>query len=249
MRDLEDYQIKYKSEPGEALLVKHRRKHILSIMKSYSHKNILEVGCGMEPLFMYMSDYESMTVVEPGKEFANNACLAALQKCDKDIAVIEAFFEDAVDRIQALERGIDYIVVSSLLHELERPDDFMKCLRTIALPETVIHINVPNANSFHRIIAMKMGMIKSTFELSDQQKLMQRNRVYDMDMLSSFCSEQGFEVIEKGSYFPKFLTGKQIDRMVDDEIVDDCYFDGLDSIIEYFPEHGAEIYVQVKRTY
>lgn len=246
MRDLDDYQKKYYSEPGEALMVRHRRKHILSIMSRYPHNNILEIGCGNEPLFMYFSDYESMTIVEPGHIFASNAINKALEN-QSNIKIIEDYFEKSVDLLFELNHGFDYIIVSSLLHELESPEELMESLYTISSPDTIIHINVPNANSFHRLIAQKMGIINDVHELSSQQKKMQRNKVYDMRELVTLCNNYGFTVIEKGSFVPKFLTGEQIDKMIESEIVDNSYFDGLDSIIDYIPEYGAEIYIQMKR--
>ena len=248
MRDLEDYQQKYKTEPGEALQVKYRRKHILSIMGKYPHKNILEIGCGMEPLFLFTSDYDTMTVVEPGDQFVKNAKELALKQINsKSIRIIEGFFEKSSDELNKIVHGFDYIVASSLLHELENPDNLMYALYKVAEVDTVIHINVPNANSLHKLIAKGMGLINDTHELSEQQKIMQRKRVYDINNLCEYVETKGFTVIDKGSFVPKIMTGAQMDAVLAAGIIDESYYDGLDSIIEYIPQLGSEIYVQLKR--
>ena len=246
MRDLKDYQEKYKAEPGEAIQVKFRRKHILSIMNRYQHKNVLEVGCGLEPLFLHMSDYDTMTIVEPGEQFINNAMQRAAES-RVEICCIQGLFEESVEKIINLGHDFDYIVVSSLLHELENPDLLMESLKKISGNDTIIHINVSNSNSLHRLIAKGMGLIKDEHELSEQQQKMQRHWVYDINSLCDYVSKMGFDVVEKGSFFPKFLTGAQMDRMLAEGIVDDRFFDGLDSLTECLPEYGSEIYVQLKR--
>lgn len=246
MRDLDDYQEKYVSEPGEAFQVKYRRKHVLSIMRNYSHRHILEIGCGLEPLFSFMSDYETMTIVEPAHQFFNNARQLAVDT-DKTISCIEGYFEECTNVLSELDYSFDYVVISSLLHELENPDALMEGLCSIAKDNTTIHVNVPNAYSLHRIIARGMGLINDVHELSQQQKNMQRQRVYDMDSLCEYVTSMGFDVVDKGSFIPKFLTGTQMDQMLLNNIISEDFFEGLDGLSEYIPGYGSEIYVQIKK--
>lgn len=243
MRDLDDYQMKYKSEPGEKHQVILRKRHVVSIMDKYPHDSILEVGCGMNPLFLADFTYETMTIVEPGHDFISIAQMEA-EKKQANVKCIESTFEDSVAELNKMH--FDYIVVSSLLHELESPEVFMRNLATIVDEKTVVHINVPNAYSLHKIIAKNMGLIDDVHELSAQQKEMQRNRCYDMSMLIEFVEEFGFEVIEKGSFIPKFLTGKQMDRMLEEGIIQEEFYTGLDELIDYIPDLGSEIYVQIR---
>lgn len=246
MRDIKDYEEKYQSEPCEQYQVKYRRKKVLEVLKRFPHKNILEVGCGLEPLFDYMDDYESMTIVEPGEFFIGNAKDIASSK-NREIACICDFMEGAVEKLKSLEKEFDYIVVSSLLHEVEVPEKLLKALYEVSTDRTIIHINVPNAKSIHRVLAQKMGLIEDVHELSQLQQKMQRNRVYDIDTLTDTVSASGFTVLERGSYFPKFFSAGQMEDMLRCGIVDDTVFEGLDKMIECLPEFGSEIYVQLKK--
>ena len=245
MRDLKDYQNKYKDEPGERIQVKYRRRHVISIMERYPHRNIIEVGCGLEPLFLYYTDFDTMTVVEPGEMFYKNAEEKASQEHGK-IRCVNGCIEEKVEIIKKEKIHFDYIVVSSLLHELEEPDALLEALHSIAYCDTVIHINVPNAYSIHRLIAKGMGMMSDVHNLSEQQKIMQRHAVYDIPSLCEYVTSHGFRIAESGSFFPKFLTGAQLDKALEKKIIDESIFDGIDSISEYLDKYGSEIYVQVQ---
>lgn len=245
MRNIKDYEEKYKQMPYEQYQAKYRRKKILELMNERKPANVLEIGCALEPLFKYYSDFEKMVVVEPAEYFFEQARLQA-EKKQKDIICIQSFFEESVETLKKLEIEFDYIVLSGLLHEVEYPKQFLEAVRQVCGKKTVIHINVPNANSIHRLLAKEMNLIEDVHELSEQQKMMQQNRVYDMDSLSSIVQECGFQIEEKGSLFLKFLTAKQMQRMLEEGIVGEEISEGMDRMIKYFPEYGSEIYVQAK---
>lgn len=246
MRDIKDYEVKYEKEPCEKYQVIYRRKKVLEILGRYSHRNILEVGCGLEPIFEFFDEYDTMTIVEPGEHFVNNALQKAANRAKK-IQCIQGFLEDTIPSLKRIGIMFDCIIVSSLLHEVEYPEKLLRALYTICSEETVIHINVPNANSIHRLLAQKMGLITDIHDLSDLQKTMQRNRVYDLKTLSEAVEMAGFEVLEKGSYFPKFLSAFQMEKLLEEGIVQENIFGGLDQLTEYLPEYGSEIYVQIKK--
>ena len=59
--------------PFEEYQIRYRRKKVIEIVEKYPHDRILEVGCGLRPLFFDFDDYREMTVVEPSDLFVNNA--------------------------------------------------------------------------------------------------------------------------------------------------------------------------------
>lgn len=248
MRDINDYAEKYIDEPCEKYQVFYRRKHILQIMKNYPHHTILEVGCGLEPLFPYIDYYDKIVVVEPAKAFTDNLKLAIEKNHVQDkVSFLHGFLEKEANRILQMDINFDYIVISGLLHELDEPYEFLEAVKKLCGENTVIHINVPNARSIHRLIAKEMGMISNIYELSDLQIRMQRRRVYDLELLIEAVENAGFEVLERGSYLPKFLTSGQMQEILDKGIIGEEIFYGLDQLGRYLPEYGSEIYVQVKR--
>lgn len=247
MRDIEDYVSKYSSEPFEEYMVKIRKKMVLEQCNKYEHANILEIGCALNPLFLDFDDYKNMVIVEPGVEFVENAKMLAGMQVDKNIKIIKGFFEEQVPYIKNLGMDFDIIILSSVLHEINNPQAMLSAIYSVCSSKTIIHINVPNAKSLHRIMAKEMGIVSDIYEQSEQMKKMQRSRTYDIDSLVEEINTSGFVDIDSGSYFVKPFTHSQLQRCLDLGIVDESYIVGLEKLINYLPEYGAGIYVNCKK--
>ncbi|MDE6760095.1 MAG: class I SAM-dependent methyltransferase [Lachnospiraceae bacterium] len=240
MRDIEDYEQNYMIHGFEDYQVAYRRKKVLETLKEYPHRRILEIGCGMEPLFKYLDheDYERYIVVEPGKEFYQNAmCLSAK---NEKVNCINDYFA-ASEELKSGE--LDFIICSGLLHEVEDPIGLLENIVHICNKDTIVHINVPNANSFHRLLAKEMGFVDNVFEMSERNVLLQQHEVYDKKKFCNVVEAAGFKVIETGSYFLKPFTHKQMFEMLENHIIDENVLNGLYNITKYFPEYGSEIFV------
>jgi hypothetical protein len=243
--DIDDYSKKYAAQYGagggfEPILVAVRRRQVLASIARHPHRRLLEVGCGLEPLFRHVSDFERLTVVEPSREFAAHA--RALAAGRVDVAIVEAFLEDA-----SLSPAFDFIVVSSLLHEVESPERLLASLRTLCGATTVAHFNVPNVRSLHRLLALEMGLIADLFEASETEKRFQRHTRFDRETLCALVEKCGFEVLRFGTYFIKPFTHGQMEQLLAARILPPEVVDGLDRLTRHLPEHGAEMFVEVKR--
>ena len=53
--------------------------------------------------------------------------------------------------------------------------------------------------------------------------------------------------MDSGSYFIKLFNHEKMQRMIDIGILDSNILDGLNRMIKYMPDEGAEIYVNVKK--
>ena len=73
MRNLDDYQEQYSNYPFERFLVKYRKSKVIAQIKKYPHKKILDVGCGLDPLFKDFKDFDEMIVLEPAQKFFDKA--------------------------------------------------------------------------------------------------------------------------------------------------------------------------------
>lgn len=242
MRDIKDYTDKYVDEPFESTIVEIRKRTVIEQCNKYRHDNILEIGCGMNPFFNDFKDYKRMVIAEPGDAFADNAEGIAKEE-SLDVNIVRGFLENVTDEISALDFDLDFIILSSVLHELDDPQKMLGAIRSLCARDTVVHINVPNANSLHRLIAIEAGLIKDVHEQSAQMQKMQRRRTYDMELLKKEVEEAGFEILDEGSYFVKPFTHAQMQKCMDAGIIDDKVILGLERLIKYMPEYGAGIYV------
>jgi len=240
MRDIKDYSGKYAGQGFEQYKVSYRRRKILDVIKAYHPEKILEIGCGTEPLFQYVEEAQ-FTIIEPAQDFYNNAVNLAGK--DTRVRCIQGFFEEEVQR---LSNDHDMIICASLLHEVEKPVRLLKAIAQVCNQNTIVHINVPNANSMHRLLGKEMKILADVHDMSENNRNFQQNNVFDKDSLSRIVTENGFDIIEDGSFFVKPFSHTQMYDMVQSGIVDEKVLDGLYALGKYMPEFGSEIYVNCR---
>lgn len=249
MRDIQDYTEKYICKEFEDTMVKIRKKTVVEQVQKYLHTNIVEVGCGMEPLFTVFDDFKQMTIIEPSELFASNARQLAetMEGVADRVTIINDFVENVDYRVVSSQGDISFIIVSGLLHEVDHPQELLNQVNKLCLTNTTVHINVPNARSLHRLIAVAGGMISDEHDRSQEQIIMQSSRTYDMELLKEEVSKAGFYVVDEGSYFLKPFTHRQMRQCLDAGIIDDIVLEGLEKVIKFFPDYGSEIYVNVRK--
>lgn len=228
MRDIEDYTKKYRKSGFESYQVKYRRKKILEILTQYKPAEVLEIGCGMEPLFSYADwDYHSWTIVEPSTVFFDNAQNIVTETGNSNRVFLynELFPTESIKN-----EHFDFIICSSLLHEIENSEEFLREIKDICCADTILHINVPNANSLHRIIANGMKLMDDVHELSDRNKELQQHKVFDGELLKREVEDAGFSICDSGSFFLKPFTHSQMYKMIENNIIGEAVLDGLYAI-------------------
>lgn len=237
MRDINKYAEVYAQRDFEFYQVKYRRKMVLEQIEKYKPLQILEIGCGMEPLFLYTQDV-AFTIVEPSEKFCENAQASAR---GGNVKIYNDFFENV-----NLDEQYDMIVCSSLLHELEHPEVLVEKIAECCTHETIVHFNVPNAKSMHRLLAMESGYIDTIDSMSERNVLLQQHMVFTKEKLEEMLTKLGMEILESGTYFVKPFTHVQMLRLLEAGIVEEKVLDGFYNIAKYIPELGSEIYVNCR---
>lgn len=238
MRDINKYAEDYAQKDFESYQVKYRRKMVLEQIAKYNPRKVLEIGCGMEPLFLYVGNVE-FTIVEPSVKFCENA---QAQLGDRGNArIYNDFFENV-----SLDEQYDMVICSSLLHELEQPEVLVAKIAECCACETIVHFNVPNANSMHRILAMESGYMQTADVMSERNILLQQHSVYTKEKLEELLIKSGMVILESGTYFVKPFTHAQMMSLLEAGIVEEKVLDGFYNIAKYMPELGSEIYVNCR---
>lgn len=240
MRDITEYTEKYNECSFESYQVKYRKKKVIDEINKYRPSSILEIGCGDTPLFLDVKDTD-FTIVEPSEYFASRA-IELSKEHGRSVRVIHGFFENSID---ILDR-YDMIICSCLLHELENPAAFLQKMFSLCDKNTIVHINVPNANSMHRVLALESGLISSKYDMSQRNIEFQQHSVYDMHSLSELICSKGGIIIDSGSYFVKPFSHKQMMDLLRQGIITEKVLDGLYNISTYMPDLCSEIYVTCK---
>ena len=244
MRDISGYEKEYiKSDFEQKYQVLYRRKKVLELIEQEKPQSILEIGCGMNTLASFIPKFYNFTIVEPGEIFIEKA-KKDLQGM-KHVNFIQGCFEDKLDEVK--EHTYDFVVLSGLLHEVENPIGLLEAVKKVCLPQTIVHVNVPNALSMHRILAYEAGLIESVEAMSDRNIALQQNNIFDLESLKALIRQTGnVEICEEGSFFVKPFSHKQMEACMEYEIIDEKILDAFYRMIKYMPRYGSEIYVNFR---
>jgi len=241
MRNIGNYTKEYIDKNHysfEKYQVEYRRNNLLNIIDKYKPKTILEIGCGTEPLFQYIEKFENFVTVEPSKEFYKIACNLKRQP---NIKIINDFIEN-ID----LNEKFDMISISSLLHEIKDSAKIINSIKRYLHVDSIIYANVPNARSFHRLLAYESGLIENIHEKSENQKKFQQAHTFDLNSFQQLFKENDYKITEKGSYFIKPFAHSQMAALLEKDIISEKVIDGLDNMAKYCPDLGSEIYIIAK---
>lgn len=240
-RDIAAYERAYAESGFEAVQAKYRKRMLLELLERLRPKRVLEVGCGLDTLANHWRTAERFVIVEPGAGFAEQARRDVAGRAG--VLVIEDTLEGAA---ATLPRDFDLVLVSGLLHELTDPGAVLDAVRALCGPNTLVHANVPNARSLHRLLALEMGLIAELTERSDLQKSLQQPRTFDLGSLAALAEAHGFTVAEQGSYFIKPFTHGQMLKLQADGLVTDAMLDGFYGLARHLPDMGSEIFVNLR---
>lgn len=246
-RDISQYEQSYLGDYGfEAVMVAYRRRKLLEQLARYLPETVVEIGCGLELLYQDYLDQggqvKQWVIVEPGERFATKARAAGLPR----LSVIQAFFEDAVAQIrEVLPDPPQLIVCSGVLHEVPDARRLLESIVHVMDERTLLHVNVPNACSFHRRLARSMGLIDDLRTMSERNRQLLQHRVYDQGSLVQDLQLAGLAVVESGGYFVKPFTHSQMERMM--AILDEAVLEGLYRLGQEAPEWASEIYAEARK--
>ena len=238
-KDIQTYEQDYNDLPFEADQAYLRRLETLKLLDTYKPARMLEVGCGMKPIFTDFKGFSHMTVVEPAEGFASHArSLAEQHDLAGKVAVKQAFLEGA-----GLQGGeFDTILLVSLLHEVADPEAFLRKAVSLGQPGAKYMLNVPNQMSFHRQLAVKLGLIKEESEISAQQVKLQQNRIFNRQNLTELSESVGLRVLDSYTSIFKPFTHGQMQKLMDQEILTQQQvhaFCSMMSLVDH--EAGSEI--------
>lgn len=241
-RNIFTYTQDYLKHEFESVMVHYRKRKILEFFEIYKPKNILEIGCGLQSIFDFYHDYNKFVVIEPSVTFYKS--VMSSEYFNSKITLINDFFENIAFKLNDID--FDLILCSSLLHEVDEPFKLLESIKKICKSRTILHINVPNAQSFHLLWAYKSGLISRLNVLTETASKLQQFTSFDLDRLCDYCASLDFVIIDKGSYFIKPFNHKKMSKCLEDTIIDDQLLDGLYTLTDYFPNNGAEIFVNCK---
>lgn len=241
MRDYEAYANDYLHEDNsfEHFAVKIRRNVVLQRISSYNSKRILEVGCGFDSIFNYLSCEEGC-IIEPSRKFIDRS-RQRLKSKDKILIYNTSLEESGVELC-----NYDFILLSGVLHEMEDVTLVFELLRKSS-KNAVIHINVPNKNSLHRILGVRMELTQSCGTKSTFNERYQIQDIYCLEDLITLAQAKNFKILSTGFYGFKPFTHIQMRELAHNKYFGAAVVEALYSASDLFAEYSAEFYIELKQ--
>lgn len=237
-----DYEQAYGAHAFEVVQAGFRKRMLLELLARLRPVSVLEVGCGLDSFANYWTAARRFDVVEPRAGFAAEARKALTGR--RGVRLVEGGLEEVAHELQG---GYDLILLSGLLNEIADCRPLLQAVRQLCADATVVHANVPNARSVHRLLAFEMGLIDAPTQMSDMQKVFQQPWIFTQDSLAELARANGFEPFEQGSYFIKPFTHGQMQRLREEGFLTDAMLDGLWGLERHMPGLGSEIFVNMRR--
>ncbi len=169
-----------------------------------SGSRILDLGYGDGVFLEKMAKGNDLTLVEGSSELAAAANMRA-QDLSLNVKVVNSLFEDFNS-----EGMFDVVLASHVLEHVDNPLVLLTKIKTWLAPEGKLICIVPNRESLHRRLGLKMGLISKLDELSARDKVVGHQRVYSFSELESELNQEGFKVIDRRGFFTKTLANSQM---------------------------------------
>lgn len=231
----------------EAVCIEGREQCNEAFLLRERPRAVLEVGCGPRLLCARATlsfGFERWTIVEPAKAYSARARVTTA--CDPRFEVVEAFLEATVEALRAKRlEGYDCAVVSGVVNETSDPVGLLSAVAQLLSPGGKAIISVPNALSFHRLLAFESGLIDGPYELSARDLNFGNAKVFDPVTLRELVTEAGFVDLVSGGYLFKPFTNAQMEAL--SPKLQTPVWQGMIALGRQFPMHAAEIYVIARK--
>jgi 2-polyprenyl-3-methyl-5-hydroxy-6-metoxy-1,4-benzoquinol methylase len=187
----------------------------------------LELGSAEGQMTRFLKDdFEELVIVDGAQE------LLDVIPDYPNVTKVHALFEEF-----APERGFDVVIMEHILEHVADPVDILKRGRAWVNPGGRVIAGVPNARSFHRLAAVKMGLLARPDELNARDHAQGHRRVYDSESFRRDIETAGYKVVHMGGVYFKPLSNQQIQDHWDERMLEGFYELGKD-----FPENTADLF-------
>ncbi|MEK8030693.1 methyltransferase domain-containing protein [Ideonella sp. DXS29W] len=246
--DADEYAARHDAELDfESVCLTARQQHNLAQVRALQPATVLEVGCGPELLSLQaLADPEhritQWVAVEPAQRWADAARAESAR--EPRLAVVHAYIERADAALSALwgnAPGADLLIVSGVIHETSEPETLLRAGLRWLKPGGHLLVSVPNALSFHRLLAVQMGLMEAPEVLSERNRLLGQPRVYRPQDLRDLVLglEPGLAEVALDGYLFKPFTHAQMATLLPS--LGEPGVQGLIELGRRFPMQAAEI--------
>jgi 2-polyprenyl-3-methyl-5-hydroxy-6-metoxy-1,4-benzoquinol methylase len=225
---------------GWESLYSQKRKRIVEAFGSYFQGgSALELGVADGEMTQYLiNHFSDYTIVDGSKQHLRQTKEKLFGLGIEEIETVHCLFEEYQPN-----RKFDAIIMAHILEHLEDPVTLLNRAKYWLADTGRFFIAVPNANSLHRHVGVKLGMLETCDSLNEQDRIVGHHRVYFPDLFRKHVQSAGLTIIKFGGLMIKPLSNRQIESQWSKELID-AFF----ALSEDFPELCSEIYIVAEVT-
>lgn len=243
--DADDYAARHDADLDfETVCLAARQQHNLAQVQALQPAHVLEVGCGPELLAVRAlarpNRVSRWVMVEPAARWADAA--RAVAAGEPRLGVVHDYIEHAEAALHTWwpdGAGADLLIVSGVIHETSEPEALLQAGLRWLRPGGHLLVSVPNALSFHRLLAVQMGLIESPEVLSERNRQLGQPRVYRPQDLRDMVRDLGLTEVSLDGYLFKPFTHAQMAALLPS--LGERGVQGLIELGCQFPLQAAEI--------
>jgi SAM-dependent methyltransferase len=239
-RDLKDYLESYLKLPFERIAENFRRIEVLKTLDKIGTARLAEIGCGVDSIFNHLDINVSGLIVEPIQDLIDlqtNLNSNVIKVCSR----LEKHTFD-------FAHPLDTVLMSSILHEIEEPNSFLKSAVDLLGHEGHVICVVPNAYSIHRLIGWKKGILDTPeSRTATQETMQQRQLTFTPESITDLFTSLDLHVVECRTFFPKLLSHAQMQDLLNRNAIDQQFIEILYGLSNFLEPVGSEIIIVGKK--
>jgi SAM-dependent methyltransferase len=172
--------------------------------------DVLDIACGDGLLTEVISKNQYVTSIY-GVDNSKEVIMTAKKR---QYGCPATFYSSLFEKF-SLKRKFDSVLAINILEHVNDQIYFLKKIKSFLKKDSKVYIYVPNADSFHVLLAVEMGVIPDKYHLNQWQKdFVGHNIHYDIHLLSSHIKASGLTIVDIGSIIFKPFSNPQMDFLL-----------------------------------
>lgn len=157
-----------------------------------------------------------------------------------NVQFLNILFEEF--KLEASEDKYDFVFCTYVLEHVIKTEVILEMIKSVLKPNGLLFIVVPNCRACSRQLALYMGLIPGLKELTENDNDHGHRRVYDRISLNKDIEKNGFQIIQQGGIIFKILADFQLDKLIEEKILNISHFEGLYKLGLEYPDFSDSLY-------
>lgn len=213
----------------------------LSVHVDLEGSKILELGSASGEMALLLAQKSKQVVAVDGSSTFIKIAKERTSHMN-NITFHEAYFET-----MEFNETFDCLILDHILEHVIDPAALLVKLKGFMHSKSFIAISVPNAYALSRQLAVKMGLLESVYDLTENDRNHGHVRVYDWKTFEEQVVTSGFTLVGKHGLSFKLFSDKQMLAILDSGIIGEEQIKGLWGIGDQLLEMAGVIMIVAQK--